>query len=625
MKQDLIPYITQAGLQAALDAHRQEIAARITTLVLGDSGYAPPLKNGYCTATALRQERQRVVIANGRRISDHQIELSALVEGNDAYEVRELGFYLEDGTLFALWSNPQQALAWKSDKVPLIIALELAFAALPANSVTVQNNGAPLELLLGKELAIAGTAVTNLQIRQLQQQDEIQQLRQKGAQARAELDMHKLDVNAKAKDSVRLNGALDSANADPNTIVKRDGAGHVHARLFRSWIDPQGNTPGENADVAFRNDKDSDNYIRFMTKGALQLWLGLDQKIKNAIDSVKNWITDSDKTFKGKNTFAQGVYAATSSGHVGVGTANPEGKLQIINANQNWEGNTLILGPRSQSNLRLGYHQDFSWIQSHGRKPLGINPAGNNVGIGTGANTPAERLEVNGRVKSKAFIADKGETLCVQDKSDAINSDSNSTVATSKAVKQVNDAKLDKNAKAVDSAKLNGLSNNAGIAANSIAQRDSAGDLHARLFRSNYGEQSNAPSSSADIAFRNNKDSDNYIRFMTKSAMQSWLGFSHKKNNAGYVVLPGGIIFQWKTGIARSDDHGKGGQTITFPIAFPNACRAAFVTSTQSSTSQNANLVHLLVSKSKTNCVVVTDSTDRTSGTITPVILAIGD
>jgi Concanavalin A-like lectin/glucanases superfamily len=72
-----------------------------------------------------------------------------------------------------------------------------------------------------------------------------------------------------------------------------------------------------------------------------------------------------------------------SGQNVGIGTSTPQAKLHIVNANQDATGNTLILGPTSQSHLRLGYHQDYSWAQSQGGKPLVLNPIANNVGIGT--------------------------------------------------------------------------------------------------------------------------------------------------------------------------------------------------------------------------------------------------
>jgi hypothetical protein len=84
-----------------------------------------------------------------------------------------------------------------------------------------------------------------------------------------------------------------------------------------------------------------------------------------------------------------------SNGNVGIGTNSPGAKLQIIHANQDAYGDTLILGPTDQSNLRLGYHQDYSWIQSHGSKPLAINPIGNNVGIGI-KEPGSYRLNVEG-------------------------------------------------------------------------------------------------------------------------------------------------------------------------------------------------------------------------------------
>jgi hypothetical protein len=65
------------------------------------------------------------------------------------------------------------------------------------------------------------------------------------------------------------------------------------------------------------------------------------------------------------------------------GQAQFTGALRVSGNPQDAGGNTLILGPVESSNLRLGYHTNYSWIQSHGSKPLAINPLGNNVGIGT--------------------------------------------------------------------------------------------------------------------------------------------------------------------------------------------------------------------------------------------------
>ncbi|GAB1351312.1 hypothetical protein MASR1M12_00420 [Erysipelotrichia bacterium] len=59
-------------------------------------------------------------------------------------------------------------------------------------------------------------------------------------------------------------------------------------------------------------------------------------------------------------------------------------------------------------------------------------------------------------------------------------------------------------------------------AANSVAIRDSSGDINTRLFRSTYAEQTTAPATTADIAFRNDT-SDNYIRFMDAAAFKAWL------------------------------------------------------------------------------------------------------
>lgn len=84
-------------------------------------------------------------------------------------------------------------------------------------------------------------------------------------------------------------------------------------------------------------------------------------------------------------------------------------------------------------------------------------------------------------------------------------------------------AYLGKTAQARDSAKLAGYSASTSGSANTIGLRDSIGDFYARLFRSTYAEQTITPSVNADICFRNDAASDNYMRFMSAAAFKAWL------------------------------------------------------------------------------------------------------
>lgn len=84
-------------------------------------------------------------------------------------------------------------------------------------------------------------------------------------------------------------------------------------------------------------------------------------------------------------------------------------------------------------------------------------------------------------------------------------------------------AYLGKTAQASDSAKLAGYTASTSGSANTIGLRDASGDFYARLFRSTYAEQTTTPSANADICFRNDAASDNYMRFMSSAAFKSWL------------------------------------------------------------------------------------------------------
>ncbi|MCD0453316.1 LamG domain-containing protein [Actinocorallia sp. API 0066] len=81
---------------------------------------------------------------------------------------------------------------------------------------------------------------------------------------------------------------------------------------------------------------------------------------------------------------ATGVALTALGGRIGIGTAAPQGRLHVVNTNENSLGGALYVGPTNQAHLRIGHHQDYSWIQSGGGKPLAINPLGTDqVAIGT--------------------------------------------------------------------------------------------------------------------------------------------------------------------------------------------------------------------------------------------------
>lgn len=136
----LIPVITAQGLSAVFNENNDGVAAKITHIALGDNGRTPS-KN----ELSLVSEKFRTPIAEGDRIDDYQIQVTALADGDSEFWIREIGFFLEDGTMLAVWSS-SQPLAYKSAAVPLLLAFDLKLESLPAQSVTISTTGTELSL-----------------------------------------------------------------------------------------------------------------------------------------------------------------------------------------------------------------------------------------------------------------------------------------------------------------------------------------------------------------------------------------------------------------------------------------------------------------------------------------------
>ncbi len=147
--------VTQVGLDKAVDASVLGISLKITHVALGTTGYTP-----YRTATALQNEVLRVPISGGSNASDNQIHLTAMFDQDITITAREIGFYLEDGTLFAVDSHPSNILVYKKPSTKLIEAFDLILDAVPSGSITVDTTG-DLNLYFAESFAVMATAQIN--------------------------------------------------------------------------------------------------------------------------------------------------------------------------------------------------------------------------------------------------------------------------------------------------------------------------------------------------------------------------------------------------------------------------------------------------------------------------------
>jgi hypothetical protein len=160
----LKPTITTAGLQAIFNADSNGLQAKITQIGLGDQAYDPNQNR-----TALSSEKNRINIASGRLVTPTQIHMSVIDDSNKTFWVREVGFYLSDGTLFAVYSEAGKALAFKSPEVDLLLAFDLALTGVPAGSVNIIDQGIDLNILIAPELAKMATAQISNMYRYIKQ------------------------------------------------------------------------------------------------------------------------------------------------------------------------------------------------------------------------------------------------------------------------------------------------------------------------------------------------------------------------------------------------------------------------------------------------------------------------
>lgn len=149
---------TSAGLAELVNAKNQGLKGAIKWIAAGSRSYVPSAEQ-----TALLREEQRELIADYEDLSQTQLRMGTVFKGELEYEVREVGFFLESGTLLAVYSQPNTLLAYKSASTSWVQKFTLDISPLPTDSVTIIAGADNINLLLAEELAgLAAATIANM-------------------------------------------------------------------------------------------------------------------------------------------------------------------------------------------------------------------------------------------------------------------------------------------------------------------------------------------------------------------------------------------------------------------------------------------------------------------------------
>lgn len=130
--------ITDAGIAASIRAGELGISYKIAEISIGTEGYTPSKDQ-----TALRNEVQRKPITRGEVIGLSQLHFETVWDGKEAFKGKELGYWLDDGTLFAVDSRDGEVITYKQKDSVVTEACELNLATSTINNISVELVGTP--------------------------------------------------------------------------------------------------------------------------------------------------------------------------------------------------------------------------------------------------------------------------------------------------------------------------------------------------------------------------------------------------------------------------------------------------------------------------------------------------
>ncbi len=136
------PVLTLAGRAALVAAFEAGNTIAIAEVVIG-SGHYPihdtsgiPLPEAQ-GRSALDSEAARAATSVVERIGSQQLSVLATIPAGDEVAVGEIGWILEDGTLFAVWSHPTDTYLYRTAMAELDIDYTFTIQDLPLDAIQV--------------------------------------------------------------------------------------------------------------------------------------------------------------------------------------------------------------------------------------------------------------------------------------------------------------------------------------------------------------------------------------------------------------------------------------------------------------------------------------------------------
>lgn len=127
--------ITSAGLAALVNAENNgTLPVKITKFGLGTGNYTPSADQ-----TALQSKFKEITALSGGDVGDNTIHVTMSDTSSDAYTVNEVGVYLEDGTLFAVSSQPTGAILQKAAGSQGLLSVDLVISG-GTSGITVEGD-----------------------------------------------------------------------------------------------------------------------------------------------------------------------------------------------------------------------------------------------------------------------------------------------------------------------------------------------------------------------------------------------------------------------------------------------------------------------------------------------------